>query len=129
MSALDVSIQAQVVNLMMELQEEYGLSYLFISHDMAVIERVSHRVGVMYLGEIVEYGLRGQIFENPVHPYTKKLMSAVPIADPKLRKTELNLMTDEIPSLMKPFGYEPEKIDLITIEEGHYVKPFEGMKL
>ena len=128
-SALDVSIQAQVVNLMMELQEEYGLSYLFISHDMAVIERVSHRVGVMYLGEIVEYGLRGQIFENPVHPYTKKLMSAVPIADPKLRKTELNLMTDEIPSLMKPFGYEPEKIDLITIEEGHYVKPFEGMKL
>ena len=128
-SALDVSIQAQVVNLMMELQEEYGLSYLFISHDMAVIERVSHRVGVMYLGEIVEYGLRGQIFENPIHPYTKKLMSAVPVADPKLRKTELNLMTDEIPSLMKPFGYDPEKIDLVTIEDGHYVKPFEGMQI
>jgi len=128
-SALDVSIQAQVVNLMMELQEEYGLSYLFISHDMAVIERVSHRVGVMYLGEIVEYGLRGQIFENPIHPYTKKLMSAVPVADPKLRKTELNLMTDEIPSLMKPFGYEPVKIDLVTIEDGHYVKPFEGMQI
>ena len=123
-SALDVSIQAQVVNLMMELQEEFGLSYLFISHDMAVIERVCHRVAVMYLGEIVELGTRGQVFENPKHPYTKKLMSAVPIADPKLRKKELNLMTDEIPSLVKPIGYEPEKIDLIKIEEGHFIKPY-----
>ena len=70
-SALDVSIQAQVINLMMELQEEYGLSYLFISHDMAVIERVCHRVAVMYLGEIVELGSRSQVFENPQHPYTK----------------------------------------------------------
>ena len=123
-SALDVSIQAQVVNLMMELQEEFGLSYLFISHDMAVIERVCHRVAVMYLGEIVELGTRGQVFENPKHPYTKKLMKAVPIADPKLRKKELNLMTDEIPSLVKPIGYEPEKIDLIKIEEGHFIKPY-----
>ena len=128
-SALDVSIQAQVVNLMMELQEEYGLSYLFISHDMAVIERVSHRIGVMYLGEIVELGLRNQIFENPKHPYTKKLMSAVPIADPKLRKTKLNLMTDEIPSLIKPFGYEPPSIDLVVVNEGHYVKPYDGMSI
>jgi len=126
-SALDVSIQAQVVNLMMELQEEFGLSYLFISHDMAVVERVSHRVAVMYLGEIVELGLRGQVFENPQHPYTKKLMAAVPVADPKLRKTELNLMTDEIPSPLKPVGYEPPEIDLIAIDEGHFVKPFEGM--
>ena len=94
-SALDVSIQAQVINLMMDLQEEFGLSYLFISHDMAVVERVSHRVAVMYLGEIVELGMRGQVFENPQHPYTKKLMSAVPVADPNLRKKELNLMTDE----------------------------------
>ena len=122
-SALDVSIQAQVVNLMMELQEEYGLSYLFISHDMAVIERVCHRVAVMYLGEIVELGTRRQVFENPQHPYTKKLMKAVPIADPKLRKKEFNLMTDEIPSLVKPVGYEPEKIDLIKVEEGHFIKP------
>ena len=112
---------------MMELQEEYGLSYLFISHDMAVIERVSHRIGVMYLGEIVELGLR--IFENPKHPYTKKLMSAVPIADPKLRKTKLNLMTDEIPSLIKPFGYEPPSIDLVVVNEGHYVKPYDGMSI
>ena len=123
-SALDVSIQAQVINLMMELQEEYGLSYLFISHDMAVIERVCHRVAVMYLGEIVELGSRSQVFENPQHPYTKKLMKAVPIADPKLRKNEFNLMTDEIPSLVKPNGYEPEKINLIKVEEGHFIKPY-----
>ena len=123
-SALDVSIQAQVVNLMMELQEEFGLSYLFISHDMAVIERVCHRVAVMYLGEIVELGTRGQVFENPQHPYTKKLMKAVPVADPNLRKKELNLMTDEIPSLVKPIGYEPEKINLIQVEDGHFIKPF-----
>ena len=121
-SALDVSIQAQVVNLMMELQEEYGLSYLLISHDMAVIERVCHRVAVMYLGEIVEIGTRSQVFENPQHPYTKKLMKAVPVADPRLRKNEFNLMTDEIPSLVKPVGYEPEKVDLIKIEEGHFIK-------
>ena len=123
-SALDVSIQAQVINLMMELQEEYGLSYLFISHDMAVIERVCHRVAVMYLGEIVELGSRSQVFENPQHPYTKKLMKAVPIADPKLRKKEFNLMTDEIPSLVKPNGYEPEKVNLIKVEEGHFIKPY-----
>ena len=123
-SALDVSIQAQVINLMMELQEEYGLSYLFISHDMAVIERVCHRVAVMYLGEIVELGSRSQVFENPQHPYTKKLMKAVPIADPKQRKKEFNLMTDEIPSLVKPNGYEPEKINLIKVEEGHFIKPY-----
>ena len=123
-SALDVSIQAQVINLMMELQEEYGLSYLFISHDMAVIERVCHKVAVMYLGEIVELGSRSQVFENPQHPYTKKLMKAVPIADPKLRKKEFNLMTDEIPSLVKPNGYEPEKINLIRVEEGHFIKPY-----
>ena len=123
-SALDVSIQAQVINLMMELQEEYGLSYLFISHDMAVIERVCHRVAVMYLGEIVELGSRSQVFENPQHPYTKKLMKAVPIADPKLRKKEFNLMTDEIPSLVKPNGYEPEKINLVKVEEGHFIKPY-----
>ena len=126
-SALDVSIQAQVINLMMDLQEEFGLSYLFISHDMAVVERVSHRVAVMYLGEIVELGMRGQVFENPQHPYTKKLMSAVPVADPNLRKKELNLMTDEIPSPLKPIGFEPQDYELVSVDEGHYVKPFDGM--
>ena len=123
-SALDVSVQASVLNLLLELQADLNLSYLFISHDMAVIERVCHRVAVMYLGEIVELGSRSQVFENPQHPYTKKLMKAVPIADPKLRKKEFNLMTDEIPSLVKPNGYEPEKINLIKVEEGHFIKPY-----
>ena len=121
-SALDVSIQAQVVNLMMELQEEFGLSYLFISHDMAVVERVSHRVAVMYLGEIVEIGPRQAVFENPQHAYTKKLMSAVPIADPSRRRTELRLMTDEIPSPLKPVGYEPENRVYQEVGTGHFVQ-------
>ena len=84
-SALDVSVKAQVINLMLDLQSQLKLSYLFISHDMAVVERVSHRVGVMYLGEIVEIGARAAIFGNPQHPYTRKLLSAVPVADPDQR--------------------------------------------
>ena len=82
-SALDVSVQASVINLLLDLQHELGLSYLFVSHDMAVVERVSHYVGVMYLGRMVEIGDRQTIFSNPTHPYTKALMKAVPIADPK----------------------------------------------
>jgi ABC-type oligopeptide transport system ATPase subunit len=121
-SALDVSIQAQVLNLMMELQEDLGLAYLFISHDMAVVERVSHRIAVMYLGEIVEIGPRAAIFENPQHSYTRKLMAAVPIADPAKRKTELRLMTDEIPSPLKPAGYEPPERVYRQVGPGHFVQ-------
>ena len=121
-SALDVSIQAQVINLMMELQEDLGLSYLFISHDMAVVERVSHRVAIMYLGEIVEIGPRQAVFENPQHSYTKKLMSVVPVADPSLRRSELQLMTDEIPSPLRQVGFEPPQRKYQEIDAGHFVQ-------
>ncbi len=85
-SALDVSVKAQVLNLMLDLQAELGLAYLFISHDMAVVERVSHRIAVMYLGEIVEIGPREAVLGNPSHAYTRKLLGAVPVADPARRK-------------------------------------------
>tara|TARA_R110001592_G_scaffold189220_1_gene434683 strand:- start:7902 stop:8534 length:633 start_codon:yes stop_codon:yes gene_type:complete len=120
-SALDVTIKAQVINLLMDLQSELGLSYLFISHDMAVVERISHRVAVMYLGQIVEIGSREDIFEDPRHPYTKKLLSAVPVADPRLRRKERKLMVDEIPSPVKPMGYKPELVVFDEVSPGHMV--------
>ena len=85
-SALDVTIKSQIINLMMKLQENYKIAFLFISHDVAVVERIGHRVAVMYLGRIVEIGSRKQIFENPNHAYTKKLLNAVPIVDPRLER-------------------------------------------
>ncbi len=106
-SALDVSIRAQIVNLMLDLQSEFGLSYLFISHDMAVVERVSHRVAVMYLGQIVEIGPRRAVFENPQHAYTRKLLAAVPVADPARRRRKTELSSDEIPSPIRAVGDEP----------------------
>jgi peptide/nickel transport system ATP-binding protein/glutathione transport system ATP-binding protein len=120
-SALDVSVQAQVVNLMLELQQELGLSFLFISHDMAVVERVSHQVGVMYLGRIVELGTRQQVFENPQHPYTQALMKAVPIADPRKRKKESELNFKPIPSPIHPVSYTPEPSVYKTVSPGHQV--------
>ena len=120
-SALDVTIQAQVVNLMMDLQEELGLAYLFISHDMAVVERISHRVAVMYLGEIVEIGPRRQVFGDPQHSYTQKLLAAVPIADPSIKRKKRTLMSDEIPSAARPLEYVPKKQEFKEVSEGHFV--------
>ena len=100
-SALDVSIQAQVINLMMELQESMGLTYLFISHDLGVVKHISDRVGVMYLGNIVELGNKKAIYSNPQHPYTKALLDCIPVKNPNLRKERVAL-TGDIPSPANP---------------------------
>ncbi|GHD50072.1 ATP-binding protein [Thalassobaculum fulvum] len=121
-SALDVSIKAQVINLMMELQAEMGLAYLFISHDIAVVERISHRVAVMYLGEIVEIGPRAAVLDNPQHPYTQRLISAVPVPDPSLRRQRGGLMTDEIKSPVRPLGWAPEPSRLVEVGPEHFVR-------
>jgi peptide/nickel transport system ATP-binding protein len=121
-SALDVAIKAQVVNLLLDLQESMKLSYLFISHDMAVVERVSHRVAVMYLGEIVEIGPRAEIFGNPQHPYTKKLLAAVPVADPSRRGQRHNLPDDEIKSPVRPANFQPLKREYRQVSAGHSVQ-------
>jgi oligopeptide/dipeptide ABC transporter ATP-binding protein len=100
-SALDVSIQAQIINLLTELQAKRGFSYLFISHDLSVVQHISHRIGVMYLGSLVELSEKEELFKNPLHPYTKALLSAAPIPDPTLKRNRIILKGD-IPSPAKP---------------------------
>ncbi|QNK31167.1 dipeptide ABC transporter ATP-binding protein [Serratia sp. JUb9] len=120
-SALDVSIQAQIVNLLLDLQREFGIAFLFISHDMAVVERVSHRVAVMYLGQIVEIGPRRAVFANPQHAYTRKLMAAVPVADPRHVQHRQPLLADDIPSPIRALGDEPVTAPLVEVGPGHFV--------
>ena len=124
-SALDVSIQAQIVNLLEDLQNEFNLTYLFIAHDLSVVRHISDRVGVMYLGHIVEMADRNEIYVNPIHPYTKALLSAVPIPDPVIdAQRERVLLTGEVPSpLNPPSGCVFHPRCPITIDECNQVTP------
>ncbi|MFD2263164.1 dipeptide ABC transporter ATP-binding protein [Lacibacterium aquatile] len=119
-SALDVSIQAQIIDLLMELQQRRKLAYLFITHDMAVVEKISHRVAVLYMGQIVEIGPRPAVLETPRHSYTQKLLSAVPVPEPG-RHVDRRLITGEIPSPVRKAGDEPTLNQMIEIAGGHWV--------
>jgi peptide/nickel transport system ATP-binding protein len=120
-SALDVSVRARVLELLRKLQREFGVAYLFISHDMAVVENISDRVAVMYLGQIVEMGTRDQVFSNPRHPYTKRLIEAVPVPDPTKRRARFTRLDREIPSPVRKLGDPPSKFALSDVGDGHLV--------
>jgi peptide/nickel transport system ATP-binding protein len=121
-SALDVSVKAQVVNLLLDIQQSDGIAFLFISHDIAVVERVSHRIAVMYLGEIVEIGPRAAVIENPAHPYTRRLMAAVPVPDPARRALRRPSGATELGSPLRPLGFTPPTRRFREITPGHLVR-------
>ena len=120
-SALDVSVQARVLALLKALQDEMGVAFLFISHDMAVVDTISDRVAVMYLGQIVELGTRAQVFGNPQHPYTQRLIEAVPVPDPTYRRSATPRPSGEVPSPVHQVGQGPLRLTLRDVGEGHLV--------
>ena len=121
-SALDVSIRAQVIELLVQLQKELGVAYLFISHDMAVVEQMSHRVAVMHMGRIVEIGHSAEVLNRPRHAYTRRLLSSVPIPDPALRKARVIDAAREIRSPVYPLGQSPVRLPLVEVSSGHFVQ-------
>jgi peptide/nickel transport system ATP-binding protein len=120
-SALDVSVQARVLNLLRSLKDEFGIAMLFISHDMAVVENISDRVAVMHLGQIVEIGSRASIFGNPQHPYSQKLMAAVPVPDPSFVRLVQNQASDDVPTPLHPVKHKVAQHRMIMVGEGHFV--------
>ncbi|WP_376710568.1 ABC transporter ATP-binding protein [Pseudochrobactrum lubricantis] len=123
-SALDVAIKGQIIDLMIDLQQEFGVSYLFISHDMAAVEKICDRVAVMYFGEIVEIGAKKDVIANPVHPYTQRLLSAIPVTHPAQRKERIITAADkEKPrSPLKPLDYSPPVSRWARASDGHYIR-------
>ena len=120
-SALDASVQAQILNLLVTLQENHGLTYVLISHNVSVIRHMSDRVAVMYLGQIVEIGPRRAVFENPQHPYTRKLLAAVPVAEPSRQRPQRVLLSDDLPSNIHLRGEEVAAVSLQCVGPGHHV--------